>query len=366
MEGTPSSQTSSPGQAKPNNKIGTAGCWFGGIACIVGGFSSAGWTDELCQGWIIAAAGVVLFPPVLRQIRSRLPFTRPWYVPFAYFLLLPFVALIIGKQFSPSPSEQRRLMAVAVEKAQSDLASGDYDGAEAALRKFHDRGASDPRLAALYAQLDKRPTEQLTPSPVPPAVPSPAAAKTMAVAEQPQSAEANWVERVQTYWLPQVRAIPTTAITDDDDFRKRQNDLNVLVQNFQDGDSLTLTKPQKATRDQFKAALAAKQARLFPALRRGYSQMLNQKLFRDDVSISVTGPSAQTIRFTAGMFVQNANIEDMQQGEYVVLMKLRFRRADYRWSRFIADGYHYDLKPPSDAAIGITNDDGSFTRLGGG
>lgn len=184
-----------------------------------------------------------------------------------------------------------------------------------------------------------------------PQQPSPATSPTAAKQvpqEAPQSAASAYAERVETYWLPEVAALPDTAPANDDAIGKILTQIDGLVLNIADGDKLNLDPGQKASRQKLIRALSLKQAKLLPELRKRYAQALDAGLFRDDIRVAARGT---TLTLTGGVFARNANVQDMQTALEPVLARLRFRRIDYRWSPYLSDGLFYDLKPPADSVV---------------
>ncbi len=126
------------------------------------------------------------------------------------------------------------------------------------------------------------------------------------------SPASDFAERVQTYWLPQLKALPTTPPADTDEYGKRLSAIQEFAQVVADAEGLTFSPAQLQLVARFRAALSAKQIALFPILRRRYSELLNEKLFRSDIEVRIAGPAARTLRLTSGAFALNASIEDMQ------------------------------------------------------
>ena len=191
-----------------------------------------------------------------------------------------------------------------------------------------DRSADDARTVRFNAALDKAWHQQTGDDPA-----------------------ADFIDRVQTYWLPEVAALPNAAPADQEGWTKLLNAIDVLAGNAVEGEKLTFTPAQRAIANQFLRRLGAKQALLYPALRRHVASQLRSAWFRTDIGVSANGARAELLRLTSAAFVRNANIEDVQRDTGSSFLKARFRRVEYRWSRHWTEGYHYDLKPPADAIV---------------
>lgn len=342
--------------------VRTAMCWLYGIGGMVSGHAIASapgaWPNDRVSGGILAVGSLALLPPILRGLRNRLPFARSIAAPMVYALLLGAIAPVAGKPFEPSTAAQARLQHVAMLRAQALLREGKPAAARAALRKFADRRRADPELAALLARLDndmpaamhrrQSDGDVLKAAPVTAPVQDPASA---------------YVERVETYWLPEVLQMAESPPADAAAIGRLLTQIDGMAVNIADGERLTLNPSQRAAWGRLLDALAAKQKRLLPALRRRYADELRAKLFRRDVEVAASGPKNSTLRFTGPVFARNANIEDLQTANASVITRMRFRRTDYHWSTYVDGGYHYDLDVPADGVV-ATWDGSTFTPAG--
>lgn len=348
--------TSDPGWGGFRNAM----CWlFAGIGVIYGLLLIAfadGWLNDTVRGSIYVVASLFLTPPALRRVRARWSAARPVWAPIAYAWALGLLSLAISVPFTPSQTRQRQLEAVAISDARSLLDNGNPAGARMRVRKFGDRAATDPALASLLAEIDRANVKAaVTVTHVPPAS-SHAAGQQAALNEAPQSPADNFAERLAAYWIPQAQSLPDEP-PEGEAYGKLLSQIDTLALDLEDGQTLTLSKSQQAVRAKFISILAAKQRVLYPKMRKAYAEALDQKMFRDDIRVSATGSGSTTLRFTGASFSLNANIEDTQQSMRDADQRLRFRRVEYMWSRFLNDGSRYGLKTPDDAAIGYWSGD---------
>lgn len=332
---------------------------LGGLILAV---SPASWTNDVVAGVIGMAVAPILFPPILRRLRERLPAIRPAWVPILIWIAIGPIATLAGLPFKPSPARQEQLKVEAIADANRLLAAGQPLQARARLSKFSGLPKRDPNVTAILAKIDAQ-DRKASSSPIhsPAATSQPATLATKTALNEPMQTPAeNFAERVREYWIPEAEALPTTP-PEGEEYGKLLTQIDGLALKLEDGQGLALTSAQAKDRDRLVSVLAAKQKVLLPAMRKRYADALAQKLFRDDIIVSSSGPGAGSLRFTGSAFARNANIEDMQQSMHGVLQRLRFRRVDYRWSRYLADGHYYDLKPPADASIGYWQGE-TFTR----
>lgn len=323
-------------------------CWIFSAGVILlglaGMISPQSWLNERVAGALYVVGGLMLLPPMLQRLRVRYPVARPVVVPLIFGALLIPVSLAISRPFQPSASEQAILREAAISDAKASLTKGDAFAARLALSKFSQKRSEDREIDALLTKIDaSKPPAEKTRRTEPTASsvqPSPAP-----VMQDPASA---YAERIETYWLPEVQALPDAPPADDEAFGKLLTQIDGLVVNVEDGANLELNTPQQKLRSQLIKELGRKQASLLPAMRRRYADALDTKLFRRDVRVSVSG---STLKLVGRMFVRNANVEDTQTLLAPVVNRLRFRRVEYRWNPQIGESLYYDLAPPADRAI---------------
>ena len=68
----------------------------------------------------------------------------------------------------------------------------------------------------------------------------------------------NYIERVQTYWLPQLKALPNVPLGDNEPCHKRANALKEFDYDVEDGQTLTFDRQQSKIAKAFKAELSKK------------------------------------------------------------------------------------------------------------
>lgn len=78
----------------------------------------------------------------------------------------------------------------------------------------------------------------------------------------------NFAERVQTYWLPELRALPNTPPSDATICRLRLSKLAELIQIGTEGKKVVFTARESSTVGRFNKELQSKQAVLLPRLQR--------------------------------------------------------------------------------------------------
>lgn len=171
---------------------------------------------------------------------------------------------------------------------------------------------------------------------------------TSVINEVPQSPASIYAERVQTYWLPEVAAMPDAVPPEDEAVGKLMSAFDGMLMNIADGAKLNLNAKERASHEKLIGALARKQAKLFPDLRRRYAKALDAQMFRRDIRVTASGA---TLRLVGGPFVRNANIEDMETALAPTLMRFRFRRVEYRWNEQLGGITSYTLQSLPDSFV---------------
>lgn len=348
----------------------TVFCWVMGVANIIIGLTNVlGTADRhIPVGLIRLVGGIILLPPILKLIEQHFPFVRRARAILLFaFIVLPILGLSTGyrPKLEPLPTSAEKLPAAgspttapaqaplptrglptpAILKAaprfmevpaghmlrpvQDALNAGNIDGA---FQLLADRNAvaenDQPMKARLMDALQRASDEQIGRDP-----------------------GADYAERIDSYWLPQVRALPSIAPADPEAFGRVRTQLDGTLVAIDDGSRIILSKASAAKHQQLKTALAAKQRTLFPSMRKNYAATLDAKLFRHDVRVAAIGPGNSTLLLTGGMFSFNAKIEDTQNEIGPAAASLRFKKVSYRWSQHIDERTTYDLDAPADTAI---------------
>lgn len=212
---------------------------------------------------------------------------------------------------------------------QDALNAGDID---LALKLLSDRNAvpaaDQPMKERLIAAIQKASDQQISRDPA-----------------------AEYAERIDTYWLPQVRELPSVAPDGDEAFDTLRTQLAAIIANINEGLNLDLSGKSAAKYHELKAALADRQRVLFPSMRKRYAAALDARLFRRDIRAEAVGTRSTTLLLTGGLFSFNTNIEDTQNTLSAAAASLRFKKVSYQWSAAINERMTYTLNVPADAEI---------------
>lgn len=95
------------------------------------------------------------------------------------------------------------------------------------------------------------------------------------------------------------------------------------------------------------------QIKNFPKLRKAYYEFLKEKLWENDVDVSISGRNNQRLSFTASYFAANKNIKDTQETLSEMLNYLHFKQTQYRWYSGQDEFTYYDIESDNDNEIKI-------------
>lgn len=113
--------------------------------------------------------------------------------------------------------------------------------------------------------------------------------------------------------------------------------------NHKDSDNKRVKEQSKRLLNKLKATQIA----VFPKLRKLFAQESKNRLWEENITVTHTG---RTISFTGYIYANNKNIKESYEAIAGLLSKLRFSKANFRWSE--SDGYtYYTINSPADGVI---------------
>lgn len=131
------------------------------------------------------------------------------------------------------------------------------------------------------------------------------------------------------------------------------SEIKQVTDQFDDAVDL-INKKEKDTPDsiaklliKLEVALKKTQVKEFPLLRKAYTKITSEKLWENNVKVTSQGT---TINFIAGIFANNKNIKDVQEGVSEQLRVLRFKYSTYRWYDG-ASGTQYTMESKKDSEL---------------
>jgi len=100
-----------------------------------------------------------------------------------------------------------------------------------------------------------------------------------------------------------------------------------------------------------KEKVSALQVKQFPKMRKEYARIMANKVWENDVYVSIEDPRSTVLNITGSVFVTNKNISEIEQKISDDIIWLRFKDIRYRWYKGQDEYTHYDIKSPSDADV---------------
>jgi DNA-directed RNA polymerase subunit RPC12/RpoP len=107
--------------------------------------------------------------------------------------------------------------------------------------------------------------------------------------------------------------------------------------------------------------LVRRQRQAFPIMRHKYGPIMARELWKNDIEVTTSGTRYATVAFVAGAFAAHQQIADAQQAILPVLMRLRFKRSEYRWIPSEEKYTYYTIESPADDAYAVVSKTGDVT-----
>ncbi|WP_299465478.1 hypothetical protein [uncultured Microscilla sp.] len=93
------------------------------------------------------------------------------------------------------------------------------------------------------------------------------------------------------------------------------------------------------------------QLREFPQMRKAYKKIAYQKLWLENIETSISGYKFTTLEFTGGAFASNKNKQSMQTTLTEILKMLRFKKVNYKFTKYDSEYTYYTVDSPKDNEI---------------
>lgn len=89
----------------------------------------------------------------------------------------------------------------------------------------------------------------------------------------------------------------------------------------------------------------------FPKMRKEYINVAANKLWEENITVTVQGNSNTIVNITGGIFASNKNKKQMQESLSDVLKSFRFKQVRYRWYKGDDEYTYYDMSVPKDSEL---------------
>lgn len=117
---------------------------------------------------------------------------------------------------------------------------------------------------------------------------------------------------------------------------------------YQNSSEFATNKRVNEARLKLKQKLISAQIKTFPKMRKAYALTLKEKLWREDVDVKSNDKS---ITLTGGTFASNKNKEDTYIAMRDRLEQLRFKRVNFKWTKYDDEYTYWTIETPSDGTI---------------
>ena len=102
---------------------------------------------------------------------------------------------------------------------------------------------------------------------------------------------------------------------------------------------------------ELKNKVSALQSKEFPKMRKEYCQIIANKLWENNIDVTIQGSSNNTINLTGAIYANNKNILESQKALIDDLTRLRFKEVRYRWYKDEDEFNFYKLETPKDNEV---------------
>lgn len=119
---------------------------------------------------------------------------------------------------------------------------------------------------------------------------------------------------------------------------------------IKEGKESQISEEQKLAK-QLEQKVSNSQIKNFPKLRAKYANLIGEKLWENDVDVSVGGVKNSNLNFTAHYFASNKNIKESQEALHEMLVNLRFKQTNYRWYKGEDEYTYYAINSPKDSEV---------------
>lgn len=138
---------------------------------------------------------------------------------------------------------------------------------------------------------------------------------------------------------------------------------NAVAAVLQNLNRMQLTPDEQKKVTSLRAELVKRQVTVFPMLRKTITSFMGKELWKADVTVQIFGPRDTTIEFVGGDFAAHRNIQTAQEAIQPLLVKLRFRKAQYKWVPSAEETWAYKLDSPPDSAVAKIDEMGNVTMV---
>ena len=114
---------------------------------------------------------------------------------------------------------------------------------------------------------------------------------------------------------------------------------------------LSKNQEEKELAKKLERKVSVSQLHNFPKLRARYYELVKNKLWEHDVTVSIHGERNTVLNLTAAYFASNGNIKYTQETLTDMLKSLRFKRINYRWYEGEDDYTYYEIDSPKDSEV---------------
>lgn len=110
-------------------------------------------------------------------------------------------------------------------------------------------------------------------------------------------------------------------------------------------------KENKKLAAELKKKLATLQKKSFPQLRKAFAEAAKEKLWEENIDVTISGSANTVITLTGGIYANNKNIKQSQESMSETLHAFRFKQCHFKWFKHDDEHTYYNIESPPDMEI---------------
>jgi len=124
-----------------------------------------------------------------------------------------------------------------------------------------------------------------------------------------------------------------------------------------------LTPEERGSVAELRRQLSLRQRQALPVIRDKVGPIFSQGLWMADSKARTFGERFTTVEFVSPSFVTNANIAKAHLAIHAALVRMRFKRAQYKWYSGQDEYSYYDIDSPTDGSVAVIDLEGNVVPV---
>lgn len=130
---------------------------------------------------------------------------------------------------------------------------------------------------------------------------------------------------------------------------------------YRQATQMKLASTEAAEVEALRAALVKSQVKAFPVLRMKVGPFMNKGLWEANATARTFGPGYTSVEFVAAEFASHQRIQQTEDGVHSILVRLRFKKAHFKWMPSADESWEYSIDSPPDNILAAVDEHGAVT-----